>query len=105
MEDFNWAEVVEGLERYAHIRVTSQTDDNPHTVVGQYRARVVSTNNFCFDRDGSAIWVTSDQGWEAFIDIPSIVSIDVVPRDCAVGRSGVCENVTEQMCADCFQVG
>lgn len=69
---------VEELKTYAHISVVTDTNGPDYPLIGQYRARIISENNYCFDHKGKAIWLTCDKGFEAMIAIDKIVSIKMV---------------------------
>jgi hypothetical protein len=47
---------------------------------GQFRGRIKDTDHVYYDKQGSAIWVTSDNGFEIMADIEDISTIEVVEK-------------------------
>ena len=69
---------VEELKTYAHISVVTDTNGPDYPLIGQFRTRIVSEDNYYSDPKGKAIWLTYDSGFEAMIAIDKIVSIKEV---------------------------
>lgn len=47
-------------------------------IEGTFRARIVSTDCPGFDGEGKAIWITTKQGFEAFVNIEDIAQLSIV---------------------------
>ena len=62
-------------EKHARVRVTF-SDPRLPPLEGTYRGRVVDAENYAFDPQGKAIWVTSM--FEHFIPLDSIKSIETI---------------------------
>lgn len=74
-------ETVNTLGTYDHIEVEYELPDcSYHTVKGQFRGRIKDIEHCYYDWTGSAIWVTSDNGFEAFIAIDSLIQIKVLEK-------------------------
>lgn len=68
---------INSLKKHDRIKVTtSNFPDNP--IVGQYRGRIVSENNYSFDKKGRAIWITADQGFELMLSIDLITNLETI---------------------------
>jgi hypothetical protein len=70
--------VIDELERYAHVSVVTIGNGPEYPIIGQYRGRIEDENHYWFNREGKAIWVTSDSGFEAMILIADIISLRTV---------------------------
>lgn len=68
---------IKELPKYAHIEF--ELKDWPGIKYrGQLRGIIHSVDNYCFDRNGKAFWITSDNGIEIFDDIENILSLKVL---------------------------
>lgn len=66
------------LERYAHVSVITETNGPKYPIIGQYRGRIEDAEHYWFNREGKAIWITSDSGFEAMITIADIIDLKIV---------------------------
>lgn len=64
-------EVFSGLEKYDKVEVA--LNDMKNVIYkGQFRGFIKDVDNPVFDRNGSALWVTADQGFELMINMVDI---------------------------------
>ena len=72
-------ETLYNLEKYDRVEIVM--DDMKSAIYkGQFRGRIKDADHCYFDKDGSAIWVTADQGFELMLSIDDIYSLVVTEK-------------------------
>jgi hypothetical protein len=71
---------IDELDKYTYIKITSKLIPGVQ-YTGQYRGRIKDIDNYGFDSDGRAIWITTDHGFEMFERIDRIATLEILPLD------------------------
>jgi hypothetical protein len=75
---------VNELNTYDHIKVVyfvrNKKDGSlfSNAAIGQFRAKITGDGKYGYDDNGKEIWITCDNGFEAFIVIEDILNIERV---------------------------
>ena len=72
-------EQIQELGIYDHVEFTLESQGDI-IYRGQFRGIIKDTDRVFFDKEGSAIWVTSDNGFEIMSPISDVTSIIVTEK-------------------------